>query len=144
MSHGERRYNVWIVARPAPDLPGQWIAHCLDIDVVSQGDSLNHAIRMAHEAVSMVVVDELNKGRDPQARRAPQEFFDELYGLFERNEELSGEALAEAEAEGRLVLFATQVELRIDPCDVGEDEPAPRSMRPTPMRAALTNASQAA
>jgi predicted RNase H-like HicB family nuclease len=131
MSHDERRYNVWVVIRPAPDLPGQWVAHCLDIDVMSQGDSIHHALLMAYEATNIVALDELNKGRDPLARRAPPEFFGELYGLFERGEKLSPESLQKAEVEGRIVVFATQLELRFEGRAAGEEEAAPRSMRST-------------
>lgn len=75
----ERTYNLHIVIRPAADLPGKWIAHCLDVDVVTYGDSLTHAISMAKEAVEMVFVDDLGAGHEPLERRAPKEFWDEMW-----------------------------------------------------------------
>lgn len=126
----ERIFNVWVIARPAPDVPGQWIAHCLDFDVVSQGDTLDHALRMVHEAAVMVALDDLNKGRDPLARRAPADLFGELYGLFERGQKLSFQELQAAEAGKRIVAFATQFELRFERVD---HEAVARSMRPVPV-----------
>lgn len=74
-----RVYQFWVKFWPAPDLPGQWIAHCLDFDVVTQGNSLPHTMTMAHEAITMTICDDLDEGRDPAERRAPQEFWNELY-----------------------------------------------------------------
>ncbi len=82
----DRTYNFWLVVRPAPDLPGQWIAHCLEVDVVTQGTSLEHAFQMAAEAVCMVVVEDHEAGRDPYARRAPAEYWTELYSALHRSD----------------------------------------------------------
>jgi predicted RNase H-like HicB family nuclease len=128
----ERSYNVWVIARPAADVPGQWVAHCLDLDVMSQGDSLAHALEMVHEAAMIVMVDELNQDRDPLERRAPAEFFSQLYGLFERGQKVTPAELSLAENEGRVVAYATQFELRFTR-HTSEHEAAPRSMRPVPM-----------
>ncbi len=67
----ERTFDLHIVVWPAEDVPGQWLAHCLGLDVVSQGNSLSHAVAMIREAVGMVLTDDLHKGLDPQRRRAP-------------------------------------------------------------------------
>jgi hypothetical protein len=128
----ERIFNVWVIARPSPDVPGQWVAHCLDFDVVSMGDSLDHALRMVHEASVMVALDDLNKDREPLERRAPPEFFGELYGLFERGEKMSYEQLREAEEAHRIVAYATQFELRFER-QAGNLDVVARSMRPVPV-----------
>ena len=49
-----------------------WLAHCLDLDVITYGKSLDHAMEMAREAITMVVDDDLVVGRDPLSRRAPK------------------------------------------------------------------------
>lgn len=128
----ERIFNVWVIARPAPDLPGQWLAHCLDFDVVSQGGSLKDAMRMVHEAAVMVALDDLNSGRDPHERRAPEEFFGELYGLFESGEKFSNAELEQAENDGRILAVATQFELRFSRGGYDHDIVA-RTARPVPM-----------
>lgn len=80
MKHpNERFYNLWFVIRPAKDVRGQWVAHCLDLDVVTQGNSLRHALEMAHEAAQSTILDDLNAGEDPLDRRAPREFWDEMW-----------------------------------------------------------------
>lgn len=72
--------GVWdgdLAARPlavliyrAPDLPTQWIGHCLDLDVVSQGDSPADAFKMVSEAVDLVVADDRAQGLHPLGRQA--------------------------------------------------------------------------
>lgn len=74
----ERHYNVWVVFSPSKGLPGQWVGHCLEFDVFSQGDSLQHAMNMIGEATSMVVLHDLQHGRDPVLRRAPEKYFEQL------------------------------------------------------------------
>jgi predicted RNase H-like HicB family nuclease len=76
--------NVWILIEPAPDLPGTWVAHCLDFDVITQGSSLHHAFEMAQEAIEMTVLGDLAAGRDPRERRAPDEYWKRLWRIVER------------------------------------------------------------
>lgn len=76
-----RNFNFWVIAKPAEDVPGEWVAHCLEVDVVSQGRSLNHSFAMVAEAVAMVVTEDLAAGRQPTDRRAPEEFWRELWNL---------------------------------------------------------------
>jgi len=54
----------------AEDVPGCWVAHCLDFDIMSIGDSPQHALEMVREAVGLALADDLNHGRDPHERRA--------------------------------------------------------------------------
>ncbi len=79
-----RKLNVWVIfRRPAPGV-GDWEAHVLDLDVVTYGKTLAHAVEMALEAARMIVVDDLQEGRDPSERRAPDEEWREMYELQER------------------------------------------------------------
>jgi hypothetical protein len=82
--------NLTVLVTPAQDLPGQWVAHCLNIDIVTQGDSIQHALAMAREAVLMVVRDDLIRGRDPLQRRpAPEECWEPLIALHRHGRPLS-------------------------------------------------------
>jgi len=81
-------FPCWALIRPAEDLPGQWVAHCLEFDVVSQGDSPKHALEMIVEATAMVIEDDLNSDRNPHSRRAPSEFWDELRRIQERGQKV--------------------------------------------------------
>lgn len=76
-----RNFNFWVIAKPAEDVPGEWVAHCLEVDVVSQGSSLNHAFEMVAEAVAMVVTEDIATGKQPTDRRAPEEFWGELWDV---------------------------------------------------------------
>jgi len=56
----------------APDLPGRWISHCLELDLISQGDGQLHAIEMLAEAIQLVAEENLKNGRPPlDFRSAP-------------------------------------------------------------------------
>ena len=63
-------FRLWISVTRAPDVRGAWLAHCLDLDVMAQSDSLEHAFTEVREAVGMVLADDLRAGRDPLATRA--------------------------------------------------------------------------
>jgi len=68
-----RTLNLSVFLTRAPDVEGQWVGHCLDLDVVSQGDSMRHAYEMTREAVELLILDDLNAGREPTLRSAPRE-----------------------------------------------------------------------
>lgn len=81
MAHEPR--TVWILLSPATDVEGQWIAHCLDLDVVTQGSSLEHAALMGREAVDIVIESDAANGKDPFSRdQAPEEDWKRLYDLM--------------------------------------------------------------
>lgn len=63
-------FRLWISVTRSPDVRGAWLAHCLDLDVMTQSDSLEHAFEQVREAVGIVLGDDLRAGRDPLATRA--------------------------------------------------------------------------
>jgi predicted RNase H-like HicB family nuclease len=70
-----------VLVRRAPDVEGQWIAHCLNWDLVSQGDSPSDAFQMIGEAVVLATQEDEAAELDPADRpAAPQELWD----LFHR------------------------------------------------------------
>jgi predicted RNase H-like HicB family nuclease len=79
-----RTFSCWAIIRPAEDIPGEWVAHCLDFDVVSQGRSPEHALDMIQEATAMTICDDLNGDRDPMVRRAPGEDWALLYEVVRK------------------------------------------------------------
>ncbi|NOU33335.1 MAG: hypothetical protein HOO96_36015 [Polyangiaceae bacterium] len=79
------------MVREAPDLPGQWVAHCLDFDVISQGNSPTHAFQMIAEAANMFALHELNAGREPMGSAAPDASWEEFDSLFAQCTPVSGE-----------------------------------------------------
>ena len=130
-----------VLVRPAHDVPGQWVAHCLNIDVMSQGDSIAHAFEMAREAVLMAVVDDLAHDRDPRTRPpAPQEAWD-CYEQIQRSgaplESIDPSRVTAAGAQ--LYACATQL-----PAGVGDATPS-AELEPSRWRTAVQrNGSSAA
>lgn len=70
-----------VVVYPAPDLEGQWVGHCLELDLVSQGDSPDHALRMVNEAVIQLYAYNVQHGLMPlQLHPAPAEVW-QAFGI---------------------------------------------------------------
>lgn len=63
--------TMWLLMYPAPDVPGEWVAHWLDNDVMTQGTGPAHAWQMALEAQGMFMTHYLAAGRMPPMRSAP-------------------------------------------------------------------------
>jgi predicted RNase H-like HicB family nuclease len=87
----ERFYTPWLVVRRAEDVPGQWVAHCLDFDLVTQGNSMLQAMEMACDAVEIVLADDVAHNLDPYSRRAPQKVWTEFYDRFSRALPIKGD-----------------------------------------------------
>jgi predicted RNase H-like HicB family nuclease len=60
--------DLSVLIREAEDLPGCWVAHCLDWDVVTQGDSPLAAAEAIVEALALVAEADLAEGVDPNER----------------------------------------------------------------------------
>jgi predicted RNase H-like HicB family nuclease len=91
----------------AEDVPGEWVAHCLDFDVVMQGSSLRHAFDAVKEAVEMVVIDDLERGADPRARRAPDEYWKRLSTILDHAEKAASSAPPADDS--KVVAFAAEL-----------------------------------
>jgi len=100
----ERRcYTLWATIRHAEDVPGEWVAHILDLDIVTQGRSVEHAIHMAHEAAELVVLEDLDQRRDPLVRgtTSPEECWNELWAIRGRGRPVESMAALEASMSSR-------------------------------------------
>lgn len=68
----ERRdYPCWFIVEPAPDVAGNWVAHCLEFDTLSQAEDPATAIKLLLESTTQIVLDDLCADADPLERRAP-------------------------------------------------------------------------
>lgn len=103
-------FASWVFVEPAEDIPGLWVAHCLDFDVISQGESPKSAVDSVTEAVAMTVVDDLENGLDPNDRRAPAEFWDQLAHVLRHGNQVK---LTEVGGMGKAKI-ATQVTLVLE------------------------------
>ena len=67
-------FPLRVVLCPAPDLRGQWIAHGLETDIVTQGDSPQHALAMMADALQTITSHQSLRHRPSLALRpAPRE-----------------------------------------------------------------------
>lgn len=120
-----KAFNFWVMIRPARDLPGVWVSHCLDLDVVSQGDSLRDAYDSVIEASLMTLADDLTEKRDITERRAPKEFWDELFKLANRAKRVDFKETVENPPKDLSVLCAqVVVSVQIQPLPEGHPAPA--------------------
>ena len=70
----EVTFPFHILLYPAPDVPGDWIGHALELDVVAQGTSEQHAREMVLGAVQVLIKYNAEHGLVPiQIRFAPPE-----------------------------------------------------------------------
>lgn len=83
-----RPFTCWALIQRAEDIEDQWIAHCLDVDVVTQGSSAQHAFEMVYEATRSVLYDDIAGRREPLSRRAPDEFWDVLWRVVQAGEKI--------------------------------------------------------
>ncbi len=80
----ETTYTFWIKVTPT-ELEGQWIAHCPDFDVMSQGNGPAHAVKMLQEALAMSFAEDLVAGVDPHSRRVGTDEWDAFKALLARS-----------------------------------------------------------
>jgi predicted RNase H-like HicB family nuclease len=90
-----------MLIEPAQDVDGLWVSHCLNFDVISQGDTPQEALASLREAVAMTVVDDLENGADPAERSAPTELWDRLERVLREGQAVT---LSEVKPEGRVML----------------------------------------
>jgi hypothetical protein len=63
------------------ELESTWVAHVLDFDCVTQAPSLARAVEMAIDAAMIVAQMDIEEGRDPYDRRAPETEWQRLHAL---------------------------------------------------------------
>jgi predicted RNase H-like HicB family nuclease len=76
-----RTFSLNVFLTRAPDVEGQWVGHCLEVDVVSQGQTMREAFEATREAVELVILDDLGSAREPTQRSAPREEWEAAYAL---------------------------------------------------------------
>lgn len=111
--NSDKTYFCWVMITQSQDVPGEWVAHNLAFDVVSQGTSIQHALEMVGEASYMVVEDDLEHGRDPQSRQAPDECFDEMFKLTSEGQQIQLRDVLTAEGQKTVRALAVQMAMRV-------------------------------
>ena len=80
MGHVE---TVTVLVERSIEIAGEWVAHVLELDVVTQGRSVAHALEMAEEAAGIV----LSESAAPR-RRAPEPEWERAYALMREGERI--------------------------------------------------------
>lgn len=80
MTNNEQK-EFWFIFEPSQDLPGKWVAHCLDLDVVTYGNSIVDARRMVLEACKIVIEEDEKFSKDSSLRSAPNNHWIKLNNL---------------------------------------------------------------
>lgn len=120
-----RDFNFWVLVRPAGDIAGKWVAHCLDLDVVSQGESIKHALDMVVEATAMVLADDIKNCSEPgKGRRAPDKFWTLLWKTMKQGVAVPMEEVLMSKGPA---IIAAPLQLRATITHVAQvdDEPTP-------------------
>lgn len=79
MTMSKLQHRLHALIYPADDVPGEWIAHCLDLDIVSQGTNAPHALEMLCEAIKLSVQWAIEENRPPlEMRAAPAEAWEKF------------------------------------------------------------------
>jgi predicted RNase H-like HicB family nuclease len=140
-------YEFSVLIHSAPDVEGAWIAHCLNLDVVTFGDSPKHAFEMVVDALAMVIQDDVEAGRDPLERKsAPQECWQMLEKIEQRGERCDAQSADKAADEpdgGRHVFFSVRLRMQFERRAVSLPAPPAipaQSILPAFMIAELENA----
>jgi hypothetical protein len=72
-----QEFPLRVVLYPAPDIAEQWIAHGLETDIVTQGDSPEHALAMMADALETLAAHQGLRHRPTlRLRPAPPEVWD--------------------------------------------------------------------
>jgi predicted RNase H-like HicB family nuclease len=105
-----RLFTCWVMLERSVDDDG-WVGHCLEFDIVSQGDTAAHALDMIKEATALCLLDDLNDGVEPESvrNRAPKEYWESLFQMMKTGERVPLSEITSGTREVRK--FAMQIVL---------------------------------
>ncbi|MFZ4580441.1 MAG: type II toxin-antitoxin system HicB family antitoxin [Myxococcota bacterium] len=112
--------NVSILFKPSKKLRGVWVAHVLDFELVTQGDSLKHAFQMALEAIGLVILADREAGKDRARRKAPARYWDAFRRVTEE-----GRPIEELGQDGDADAFAVVAQVWVMDRPAAQESPRP-------------------
>lgn len=87
LSNKVRTQNLSLLAYPThEERSDEWVAYCLDLDLVTRGHSPTNALQKGQEAVLAHIQAEMASGLDPFRKSAPQRFWDRLRWVQSKGE----------------------------------------------------------
>jgi hypothetical protein len=67
-------HSLWFIIQPS-EVEGDWEAHCLDFDIITQGETPRQALNIAIESADFTIRRCREEGRDPYEGSAPPEYW---------------------------------------------------------------------
>lgn len=120
-----------VLLTAAADVPGEFVAHCLDYDIMSQGRDPLHALKMVQEAIQLMAEHECNKGRDLLRRRhAPNADWTLFYKIMKTGKRIEKPSDLGARVAAAAVMIVVKVKR-------GAPEPATRALFKTAFASAV-------
>jgi hypothetical protein len=107
-------HTLWFIGRPSDDVPGDWEAHCLEFDLVAQGEKLLEALELAIEAAGIHIRESLRDQRNPYSARAPKKFWELRSSIIEAGEMLSADQFHELVHNGGDWLLRAELPVGVD------------------------------
>lgn len=107
-------HSLWFIARQSDDVPGDWEAHCLEFDLLSQGRTPHEALELCLDAAAIHVRESLRDGSDPYATRAPNEFWNLRNSIVEVGEKLSPQQFHDVVRDDGNWMIAAEFPVRVD------------------------------
>ncbi len=109
--------HVWVLVTRS-DISGQWLSHCLDLDIMSQGSSIEHALESLREAMLVCIADDDEHGLNPFDRgAAPDECWVPFWGVMK--EHIPLDSVPESQ---RSQISAVVAKLRVTRQEAREDD----------------------
>lgn len=75
-------YRLALLVKPADDAPGRWLAYCLDVNLVSEGHSVEEALKSLQDVLSIAFLDDCKRGQNPLTRNAAAPRFWKFFSLI--------------------------------------------------------------
>ena len=144
--HSRKKCSVMrefsILIRQAPDIAGQWLAHCLNWDVLSHGSSPREAAAAIAEALVVTIEEDSHLGLDPSDRRpAPATYWEPFINAMKHGSPLNTDRLDSVSAgPGTLIagtLYMVPLSKGVSPLPEVEQMPPPFVIRAIEDRAAV-------
>lgn len=119
----EFELTPWAMLRPRAD--SEWEAYTPDLDLYAAGATAQSALQALIDALSATIVADLDAGADPNARRAPERRWEELFEIVGASERLPFEqAMSASAAEASVLAIHFRLRFERAPARLREQEPA--------------------
>jgi hypothetical protein len=72
------RVNLWSIVKPADDMPDQWVALCVQWNLMAQAPSFKEALDCLGAVMRAAIDDDLKHGLDPLKRKGADPKYQEM------------------------------------------------------------------